>query len=58
MHNFLKREDLELYDIVQRGPKFPMAKDDNGIGTGPKIREHYNEKISRLFRRIPKLRTF
>ncbi|XP_033508158.1 uncharacterized protein [Nicotiana tomentosiformis] len=41
MRDFMKGEDLELWDIVKKGPNIPMLFDDKGIPTGPKPREKY-----------------
>nr|XP_009791808.1 PREDICTED: uncharacterized protein LOC104238974 [Nicotiana sylvestris] len=44
MHDFLEGEYLELWDMVEKGPKIPMLVDDKGIPTGPKSKEKYLEE--------------
>lgn len=44
MCDFLKGKDLELQDIIHKGPKVPIAKYDKEIVTGTKIMEQYNGK--------------
>lgn len=36
MPDFLEGEDLELWNIFQKGPKISMAMDDRDNSTGPK----------------------
>lgn len=44
MRDFLKGEDLELWDIVEKSSKIFMEKDDKGVVTSPKIREQYSKE--------------
>lgn len=44
MRDFLENEDLELWDIVERGPKDLMAKDNKDKFIGLKSREKYNNE--------------
>ncbi|XP_075097871.1 uncharacterized protein LOC142175190 [Nicotiana tabacum] len=45
MCDFLEGENLELWDIVEKGPKIPILFDDKGVPTGPKPREKYSEEV-------------
>lgn len=40
----MESEDLDIWDIFQKGPKIPMAVDDKGNPTGPKSWEKYFEE--------------
>lgn len=37
-------KDLELWDIIERDPMVPMAKDDKGEVIGPKTWEQYTSE--------------
>lgn len=53
MHD-LEGEDLELWDIVDKGPKIPMLFDDKDVPTGSKPREKYSEEDVKGFQKNAK----